>query len=713
MIFHTVFRALLYLMLMSSTMVLAVSERQPIYLALMISACSVHAIASSREKTYLLPRAAIILMIVSAVAVAAYEIHTAEYVLFAAAHFLIMLQIIKLFHVNKARDIKELFLMSLVLVGVSSVLTIDIFFGPTFVLYVFSAVAALMLFTIKRDADSGGSQPVVTRRVVFMGIFLVCACFAGTLAAFLTFPRLGPTFSPLMTSANSALTGFSQSVHLRGAGRVEANQRIALRASLAGPMADRISYDDLRWRGVALEHFDGNTWRATGPGSPTGGVRRRMPFDNGATDPSKVLVQTIEMSVPNSRVVFGVWEIKGVSIGGGRNAAVEYDKLRRSYTIRTSSRGAVAYRVRSEAPPPRDVLATAAGPVPARILEANTQLPDHIAQRVVPLARQVAPHATHPTSLEKAEAIERFLAANYAYTTELPGEVDDPLEKFLFETKRGHCEMFAAAMTVMLRSLDVPARMVGGYLGGQWNEFLGKYIVRQGNAHAWVEVYFPVAGGERREGEESGRWIQFDPTPIVADREEEERGLVAFLLRMADYVCIKWEDDVVHYGRDQQAGLARYLTYMAVHASEWMQRSEGPEVSGLTAALRWTVRWVAPLLLIGAIMFCAGKLLRRVLRFGANKASRSATRFYRDLLKLLRRRGHNRMPWQTPLEFSRDVVAREGPQWAGVDAITRIFCEVRYDEPSRDAEHNALAMLKTLHTLSKRNGKAKSATSDK
>ena len=139
--------------------------------------------------------------------------------------------------------------------------------------------------------------------------------------------------------------------------------------------------------------------------------------------------------------------------------------------------------------------------------------------------------------------------------------------------------------------------------------------------------------------------------------------------------------------------------------SEWTQRSAGPEVSGLTTALRWTLRWVVPLLLIGAIVFCAGKLLRRVFRRGANKASRSTTRFYRDLLKLLKRRGHNRMPWQTPLEFARDVVTREGPQWADVDAITGIFCEVRYGEPSGDAERNALAMLKTLHTLSRENGK--------
>jgi len=353
------------------------------------------------------------------------------------------------------------------------------------------------------------------------------------------------------------------------------------------------------------------------------------------------------------------------------------------------------------------VLAMAAGPVPRRILRANTQLPAPIAERVAPLARRVAPHLEYPTTLEKAEAIQSFLGAGYAYTTELPGEIDDPLSQFLFETRRGHCEMFATAMTVMLRSLDVPARMVNGYLGGQWNEFLGKYVVRQNNAHAWVEVYFPTAGGGQRE-EEAGTWVQFDPTPFVVGPDKSERGLLAVLSRMADYVCIRWEDDVVHYGRNQQASLARYLTYLAMHGGERMRRLRGEaEASGSVALLSFLVRRAMPLPVIGAIILCAGWLMRHKLPFGANKSSRSKTRFYRDLLKLLKRRGHKRMPWQTPLEFSRRVVTCEGPQWAAVHAITMIFCDVRYGNPPQDAERDAQAMLKALRVRSRGNGKTK------
>ena len=70
-------------------------------------------------------------------------------------------------------------------------------------------------------------------------------------------------------------------------------------------------------------------------------------------------------------------------------------------------------------------------------------------------------------------------------------------------------------------------------------------------------------------------------------------------------------------------------------------------------------------------------------------------------------RGHKRMPWQTPLEFSRRVVTCEGPRWAAVHAITMIFCDVRYGNPPQDAERDAQAMLKALRVRSRGNGKTK------
>ena len=117
-----------------------------------------------------------------------------------------------------------------------------------------------------------------------------------------------------------------------------------------------------------------------------------------------------------------------------------------------------------------------------------------------PRGRRVRPY-------DKAVAIERFLRSRYAYTLKLSGKPgDDPLAHFLFETHAGHCEYFASAMTIMLRTLGIPSREVNGFLPGEYNDLAGDYIVRASDAHSWVEVYFPGTG-----------WVTFDPTPAAIE----------------------------------------------------------------------------------------------------------------------------------------------------------------------------------------------------
>src|SRR3989454_389608 len=80
----------------------------------------------------------------------------------------------------------------------------------------------------------------------------------------------------------------------------------------------------------------------------------------------------------------------------------------------------------------------------------------------------------------------------------------DPVDDFLFTRKTGYCEHYATAMVVLLRALGIPARLVTGFLPGVWNDFGNYYTIRQQDAHAWVEVYFPLSG-----------WVTFAPTPSV------------------------------------------------------------------------------------------------------------------------------------------------------------------------------------------------------
>ena len=90
----------------------------------------------------------------------------------------------------------------------------------------------------------------------------------------------------------------------------------------------------------------------------------------------------------------------------------------------------------------------------------------------------------------------------------------DPVADFLFNVKAGHCEYFATAMAVMLRTRGVVARVVNGFLPGEYNEAAGAYTVRQSDAHSWVEVYFP----------ETRSWVTFDPTPSAGRVEPVRRA---------------------------------------------------------------------------------------------------------------------------------------------------------------------------------------------
>ena len=137
--------------------------------------------------------------------------------------------------------------------------------------------------------------------------------------------------------------------------------------------------------------------------------------------------------------------------------------------------------------------------------------------------------------MNKARALERHLRENYRYSLkELPVGKEDPLAVFLFEARQGNCEYFASALAVMLRSLGIPSRVVNGYLGGEWNPYGEYYIVRQSNAHSWVEAYFANQG-----------WMRFDPTPPAPGRAGSH--LFSSFTHFVDFLRMRWYRHVVNF----------------------------------------------------------------------------------------------------------------------------------------------------------------------
>ena len=170
--------------------------------------------------------------------------------------------------------------------------------------------------------------------------------------------------------------------------------------------------------------------------------------------------------------------------------------------------------------------------------ERRLALPPRLDPRVPALARELAGNATDPAQV--ARRLEQRLQQRYHYTLELPGPVDDPLADFLFQRRAGHCEDFATALAILLRTLGIPSRVVTGFYGGE--RAANEYVVRAGDAHAWVEADVP------------GGVLRLDATP-AENRSAAGATVLSWLLRAYESLEVRWVNGVVDYSFTDQVSL--------------------------------------------------------------------------------------------------------------------------------------------------------------
>lgn len=141
---------------------------------------------------------------------------------------------------------------------------------------------------------------------------------------------------------------------------------------------------------------------------------------------------------------------------------------------------------------------------PSYVDTRYTLLPTTVTEQTIALTEDVTRGADN--RFDQAITIQDYLRASFTYdeTIDVPPDNRDVVDYFLFESKRGYCEYYASAMVVMLRTLDVPARIAAGYRAVPFDDASGGYLYREKQAHTWVEVYFPGYG-----------WIPFEPTPVA------------------------------------------------------------------------------------------------------------------------------------------------------------------------------------------------------
>jgi len=290
-----------------------------------------------------------------------------------------------------------------------------------------------------------------------------------------------------------------------------------------------------------------------------------------------------------------------------------------------------------------------------------------VTPRIAALAARVARRGS---AAERAGRIERHLISGYSYTLDLGGRSpeDNPIESFLFRYKSGQCEYFASAMVLMLRAEGIPARLATGFLGGEYNPFEGYLILRDSNAHAWVEAYL-----DDRQG-----WQVFDPTPPAGRPVESAAGFWLLAHQAWDFVQFRWDRYVLTYGfYDQLAffgelrgmwnGLVRFFERAggagspagpagAEAAGEAGRAAGGAPRDSALSGLRRLLR--SPWLVAGAAAGLAGLVMVALLLWRRLRAPLDATAAYRRIRRRLARAGLRISPALAPLALQSQAAAR-------------------------------------------------------
>jgi transglutaminase-like putative cysteine protease len=602
----------------------------------------------------------------------------------ALAHLIVFLSAVKLLQDKKDRDWVFLYLISFFEVLLAAGLSFSPIFLGTLTLYLLCSLSTIIAFEIQKSkralqtaethllvppdsrifkhAGRIGRRNVEAHRLPFVALVLLLLIFVLALPLFLVAPRSG---AAALTRSGSALTnfiGFSENVTLGQIGELKRDNAVVMHVRFE----DVQPHGGFKWRGVALDEFTGRGWRKSLEArNATEKKNDKGFFQVGTTEAlHRLTTQTVFLEPIESPVLFGA----------SRPIAIQGD----FHFVRVDAEGAmqarkheferVLYKVFSDMTEPDSAsLRSDSRPYPPAF-ERYKQLPALLDPRIKALANAIVVNAQAGNRYDQAKAIEAYLQTQYGYSLQMRAGGSDPLADFLFHVKTGHCEYFSTAMAVMLRTRGVAARVVNGFLPGEYNDAAAAYTVRQSDAHSWVEVYFP----------ESQAWVTFDPTPAAGRTEPVSAGLAARLGKYAEAFELIWFQYVVGYDKQEQRSLA---TSLSAHLKQY-RHSLTQMADAIRQATATNSRTIAlsGLFLVAAVVFFFAA--RRVRRFGWRRGlsfhkrqpntETSPILFYERLLALLASRGVKRDPNLTPLEFAGTLDLQPAL------AITRAYNRVRF-----------------------------------
>lgn len=612
----------------------------------------------------------------------------------ATVHLVLFTMVVRLFSLQKTRDHYMLAVLSFLMVLASAVLTVGSLFVFSFAGFLLVAVITFVLMEMRHSVADEATLAQDPRDATFLQKMaysllaispaLMVLILAGSFLIFFFLPRVSSRYLTAYTPASDVSTGFTDRIQLGRIGQIQQSSTVVMHIEIQNDLQGGY---DLKWRGVALNAFDGKVWsssfeqsilRPSADGSyPL--LDPREPSTSGVSS-RRYLRYRILMEPVGTNVFFLAEQPRSLT---GNYRPVATDPAGAVYNLDVDH-PINRYDAVSELPQTDpEQLRLAANLVPEGA-EEYLKLPP-LDLRISQLAEKIT--ASSATNYDKALAIEQYLRTHFGYTLELPRvQPHDPLANFLFERKQGHCEYFASSMAVMLRSLRIPSRLVTGFRTGEFNDLTGQYVVRASNAHSWVEAYFAGSG-----------WVSFDPTPAAAIPTRSGWSRMQLYL---DAGASFWREWIINYDSSHQQTLGKGAISNSRRFLDDVRLWIAHQHRILLRAARrahnqiadFPVRWLSGATAL-AITFLLLLNLPALIRSTRNYRLRikperfpreSAALWYERLVRRLARVGWRKLPSQTPADFVRAI--QEPALQMPVARFTRAYESARFGKSIEAAQ---------------------------
>ncbi|HUS05839.1 MAG TPA: transglutaminaseTgpA domain-containing protein [Bryobacteraceae bacterium] len=603
----------------------------------------------------------------------------------ATVHLIFFLAVVRVLTASSNRDYFFVKLIAFLELVAASILSSSLNFFAFLVLFLLFGVATFCSSEIRRSAQEPrqivrSGVRLFSWRLTALTAWVAAGIVLMTAGLFFLLPRTAQAAFQHIIAQRYHLPGFSNEVVLGQLGEIKKQSATVMHIRVEG--APQLP---LKWRGAALANFDGKRWYNNVEPLEVLHMERglvRLATLEQRRRMGRRISYEVRIKELDTDALFFAGEPEFLRIGLPSIVRMRGDGFRTGLGVSDGMHYfGISYL------PDRSAQSGMAETPPG--ISSYLRLPE-VDERIPALSRELSAYS--PNDDSRARAIETYLRTKFGYTTDLLDEpVRDPLAHFLFDRRRGHCEYFASAMAVMLRTIGIPSRVVTGFQSGVYNPMTGWQVIRTADAHSWVEAYVQGRG-----------WITYDPTP--ADPTLNNASFFSRVGLYLDAAETFWQDWVVHYDLDRQLILAARMEKSSrMFGSSWFDGG-GPVRAAFDGALlagrRWGVHTVGAMTAIALVLLAGPKCWawwagrRRVQRLLRGEVARNdAALLYLRMLDVLRRRGYEKPAWLTPSEFARVLPA--SPTAALVQELTDAYNNLRFGGRA-EAGHEMVRLLREI-----------------